>query len=117
MHFWPGLDRHLGDELLDVEVELGRAGRGVRAEDRAVQRVGLGVEPHALRDDAGVRAQPLAAVAAEPVNPTRSWLGEVVEQVAGAAADELHRSPRAAARLDDQLDQPRGEVGRLRWRA
>src|SRR5216684_1267444 len=29
--FLPGLHRHLGDELPDVQVELGGAGRGVRA--------------------------------------------------------------------------------------
>ena len=57
VHFWPGLDRHLGDQLPDVEVELRRARRGVRAEDGAVQRVRLGVEPHRPPDDRRVSTQ------------------------------------------------------------
>ncbi len=55
----PGLDRHLGDELFDEEVELGRSRRGIRAEDREVERVGLGVEPDRVANDHGVCAQPL----------------------------------------------------------
>ena len=42
----PGLDRHLGDQLAHVQVELGRAFARVGSEDRAVQRVGLRVEPY-----------------------------------------------------------------------
>src|ERR1700749_5240411 len=52
-----GLDRHLADQLPDVQVELGRARTGLRAEDGAVQRVRLGVEPDGALDDSRMGAQ------------------------------------------------------------
>jgi hypothetical protein len=38
------LDRHLGHQRVDEQSELGGVRTCVRAEDRAVERVGLGVE-------------------------------------------------------------------------
>ena len=93
----PGLDRHLGDELLDVQVELGRAGRGVRAEDRAVQRVGLGVEPD--------RARRRASGCVRSCRRGRRRAGERRRRSCSVRwsnrsptppADELHRARRAA---------------------
>ncbi len=40
-------------------------------------------------------------------------LGEVIEQVADATADELQRALGQQSRRDDQFDQPLGEIGRL----
>ena len=40
-------------------------------------------------------------------------LGQMVEQVADAAADQLHRAGRQQAGVHHQLDQPRGQVGGL----
>ena len=47
--FLTRLDRHLGRDFLDEQVELGRAGRRVRAEQRRVEAVLLGDEADRLR--------------------------------------------------------------------
>ncbi len=86
-----GLDGHLGDQLADVQVELRRAGLGVRAEDGAVQRVRLGVEPDRPAHDDRVRPQ-LPRGRGRPGERHQVLLAEVIEQPAGAAADELKRS-------------------------
>ncbi len=56
------------------------------------------------------------AVLAEPVKLSRSCSVEVVEQVAGAAADQLERALGEDLRVDDQLHHLRGEVAGLRGR-
>ncbi len=53
-----GLHRHLGDELVDIEAELLAPSRHVRSEDRAVERVRLGIETHVALDDDRVTTQP-----------------------------------------------------------
>ena len=53
----PRLGRHLARHLLDEEIELHVAGRHVVGEHRAVQRIGLGVERHAVGDEVGAHAQ------------------------------------------------------------
>src|SRR3546814_11268618 len=49
------LHRHLPRNFLDEEVEFGRAGAGIGAEDGGVEAVPLGDEPHALPRDDGMR--------------------------------------------------------------
>ena len=47
--FLARLGGHLARDLLDEQIEFGRAGRGVRAEDRGVEAVPLGDEAHRIR--------------------------------------------------------------------
>ena len=47
--FLPRLDRHLGRDFLDEQVELGRARRGVGAEQRGVEAILLGDEAARIR--------------------------------------------------------------------
>ena len=105
------LDRHLGDELADVEVELGGARARRRGRAREVERVGLGGEPHAVADDAGVRAQ-RGRGGRRAGEPDEVLAGEVVERVAERARDELHGTRRQQLRLDDQAHQLGGEERR-----
>ena len=84
----PGFDGHLRDQLLDVPVERGGAGGGVGAENRHVQRVGLGVEPHRPRDHVRMRPEPLGG-AGRAGEAQQVLLLQVIEEVPGAAADEL----------------------------
>ena len=53
--FLPGLGRHLGDQLPDVQVELRGPRRDIDAEDGEVQRVRLGAEPHPVFHHRAVR--------------------------------------------------------------
>ncbi len=107
-----GLDRHLGDDALDVQVELRIVGRDVGAEDRAVERVGLDAELRAAVQDRRVLAQGRAGArrAGEGDGVLRA---ELVEQALGAAAQQLQRSFRHQAGLDDAADHELGQVCRL----
>ena len=53
--FLPRLDRHLGHDFLDEQVELRRARRGVGAEQRGVEAVLLGDEAHRFALDDRMR--------------------------------------------------------------
>lgn len=105
----PGLRGHLGDELLDVGIELGRAGDGIRPEDRGVYRVGLAREAHASRLHALVRAQLLCCrrrtgeghEVAEP---------QLVEEIGHAAGDELQRARGEQTGLDHHAHHRLGEI-------
>ena len=111
-----GLDRHLGDQLPDVQVELRRARPGLGTEDGAVQRVRLGVEPYRPPDDGRVGPQ-LPGGGRRPGERHQVLLAQVIEQVADAAAHQLDRAFRQQPGVHDQLDQPgrqvRGLGGRL----
>ena len=106
-----GFDRHLGGQRFDEQVELRCAGHRVRAQDGAVQRIGLGGEPHAVGHHRGMGAQ-LAGGARRTGEADQILLGEVVQEVAGAAGDQLDRAVRQQPRLDDQFDESVGDVGR-----
>src|SRR5581483_8664647 len=112
----PGLYRHLSDDFFDKKIELVSAGRRVHAEHREIQRVGLLVEPDGVLDH---RLTGLERA------PSRSRAGErdgvltrhVVEQIAGAATEQLDRAggqdPRLDDGFDDRFSQERGDRGRL----
>ena len=95
--FLPRLHRHLDRDLADEQVEFGRAGRRVGAEHRGVEAVLLGDEADGLAHDGRMRAQlqrgRRRAGEADDVLP-----GQVVEQVADAADDQLDRACREARR-------------------
>ena len=88
-----GLARHLTRDFLDEQIELRRAGHGVRPEDRRVQRVGLRREGDRLADDARMLLQELSRVLGAGERD-RVLAVQMVEQVADAAADELQRALR-----------------------
>ena len=104
VHFWPALTGHLARHLLDEQLELLVVGRHVGRQDRAVQRVGLGVERDRVARTMLRCTRSLAAVSAEPVKVTTSCAVE-----AGPS-----RSP---VRADHQLQRAFGQQARLRDQA
>ena len=113
--FLSGLHGHLRDQLLDEQVELDRARRGVRAKDRAVERVCFGIETHRARHDVTVRPQLLRGQGGAS-EAQQVLLTEMIQQVAGAAAEQLYGARGHDPGLLDQLDQSRGQVSSLRGR-
>ena len=107
-----GLDGHLAGDLADEEVEFGRAGAGVGAEDRGVEAVGLHGEAGGVLDDrrVGLELAPRRGRAGEGDGVLA---GDVVEQVAGRAGDELEGALRQDAGFDDAADDELGQVGGL----
>ena len=89
--FLPRLDRHLVDDFLDEQVEFGRAGRGVGAEDRGVEAVLLGDEADAFAQHDRVRLE-LERGRGRAGEADHVLPGQMVEQVADAADDQLHRA-------------------------
>jgi hypothetical protein len=87
----PGLGRHLAHDLAHEQVELLRAGLGVEPEHRAVERVGLDVQPevalHHRRVRAQQRAGPGRAGEAQQVLAV-----ERVDQPLGPADEQLQRA-------------------------
>ena len=73
VHFWPALTVISVDDFLDEQVEFGRPGRGVGAEQRGVEAVLLGDEADAIRAATTGWVCSFIAVAAEPVKLTTSW--------------------------------------------
>ena len=113
-----GLDRHLGDELLDEQVELRVPGADVGAEDRAVERVGLGVEAGRRRAATMGGCAASRRCAAEPVNATEVLLGRGGRTGCRRCRRPAAASPRAACRTrsissTDELGQVGGLAGRL----
>ena len=116
VHFWPALTVISVTSCLTYRSNSGRPGvaSGPRIEQfsesaSAVNRTDLATTCGCVRSR--------CAVEAEPVNADQVLLGEVVEQVADAAADQLQRALGQQPGLDDQLDHPLGEVGGRRWPA
>ena len=89
-----GLDRHLGDDALDEEVELGVVDGHVGAQDRAVQRVGLDAELDAAVQHRRVLAQ-VRAGRRGAGEGDRVLGAELVEQPGGLPAQQLELTPRA----------------------
>ncbi len=114
--FLPGLDRHLVDDLGDEQVEFRRARRGVGAEDRGIEAVLLGDELDALALDHRVRAQ-LERGLGRAGEAHHVLPGQMIEQVADPADDQLHRAGRQDVGLDHHPErgfgQPGGGAGRL----
>ncbi|OIQ71924.1 hypothetical protein GALL_464550 [mine drainage metagenome] len=114
--FLPGLDRHLARDFLDEQVELDVVGVDVGGENRAVQRIGLGVERHRMAHQARVHAQ-LGGGRGRAGEGDHVLAVEAVEQVAGAADDQLQAARRQHAALRDEahrgLGQIAGRSGRL----
>ena len=87
--FLPRLDRHLVDDFLDEQVEFGRARRGVGAKQRGVEAVLLGDELDALALDDRMGAE-LERGRGRAGEADHVLAGQMVEQVADAADDQLH---------------------------
>jgi len=104
-----GLAGHLGHYGGDVGVELGRAGRGVRAQDRGVERIGLTGEAHAALDNVRVGLEG-AGGSGRAGECNQVPVVEVVDQVAGAAGDELQGPGRQDAGGEDVAHDGLGEV-------
>ena len=113
--FLPRLDRHLGHDFLDEQVELGRSRRGVGAEQRGVEAVLLGDELDAFALHDGVRAQ-LERGRGRAGEADHVLPGQMVEQVADPADDQLHRSRREHAGFDHDLERGFGQIGGRRGR-
>ena len=112
-----GLDRHLRDELPDVQIELGRARRGVGPRSEQLSESASAVNRTRVRRPPGGPAS-ARAVAADPVNADQVLLGEVVEQRRRATPQTSCTAPsRQQSGLDDQLApaarEVRGRAGRL----
>ncbi len=109
-----GLDRQLAGDLLDVEVELGRAGPRGRRQDRGVEAVGLRREPHRARHDRGVRAQ-LRRGRRGAREADEVLAAEVVEEIADRAQQQLRRTIRENPAGDQLAERGGGhERGRRR---
>ena len=113
--FLPRLGRHLAHDFLHEQVELRRPGRGVGAEHGGVERVALGDEAHRLARHHRMRLQFLRGVG-RAGERHQILAGEMVEQVADLADDELERTRRQHVRLDQDPDRRFGDVGRRRRR-
>ena len=96
VHFCPALTVISIDDFLDEQVELGRSGRGVGAEQRGVEAVLLGDELDAFALHDRVRAQ-LERGRGRAGEADHVLPGQMVEQVADAADDQLHRAGRKQA--------------------
>ena len=107
--FLPSLDRHLGHQLVDIEIELWRSGRGVGPEDRAIQRVGLSRKRHRSGDYHWMGPKP-AGRRRRTGERHRVLLGEVIEEVTRTSADELQRALRQEAGVQHQCDQTFGHI-------
>ena len=105
----PRLDRHLGRHFLDEQVELGRARRRVGTKQRRVQAVLLGHEPHGFANDGRMRLELQRRVRrageADHVLP-----GQMIEQVADTADDQLDRAGRQDVRVNHDLERGFGQV-------
>ena len=114
--FLPRLDRHLGRDFLDEQVEFGRARRGVGAEQRGVEAVLLGDEADATRAITVGCVRSLSAVVRRAGEADHVLAGQMVEQVADAADDQLDRARREDVRLDHDPERGLGQIGGRRRR-
>ena len=111
----PGLGDHFVAHFLDVEVELLGAGLCIGAENGHVQRIGFRREGDRFTDDARVLLQHFGRCLGAGKRD-RVLAGEVIEEVADAAADQLHAAFRENARFDDAPNHQLGQVSRARRR-
>ena len=110
--FLPGLGGDFARDFLDVEIEFDRAGFDVGAEDRTVQRIGFHEEAHRVFDDRGRLFQHQAGRRGTG-EADRVLEIELVEQVTGGTADQLHRALRQNSGLDDVAKHQLGQVSGL----
>ena len=105
------LDRHLADHLAHEEVEFRAARLYVRPQDRAVERIGFGIEGNRAADQVRVRAQHDGRVgrAGEGHHVLRV---QQLEQVAGTPDHQLQGAGRQQPRVVDRTHQRLGEKAR-----
>ena len=113
--FLPRLDGHLPGDFPDKQGELRLIDLHRLTEDGAVKGVGLHREGNRLRHNIRMDFQ-LAAGAGGAGKRHHVLLPEMVEQVAGTAADQLHGSLRETPAGDDLPHHRRGQVGAGRRR-
>ena len=116
VHFCPALTVISRATSLTKRSNSGRAGGGVGAEQREVERVGLhGEADRVARSTLGWarRRRPVRGRAGEGDDVLA---GQVLEQVADAAADQLQRTLGQDAGFDDPADHRLGDVGGLAGR-
>ncbi|MND86812.1 hypothetical protein D3C80_787920 [compost metagenome] len=107
--FLPGLGGHFPGDFLDEQLELFVVRGHVRGEDRAVQRVGFGGERHRVADQ--VRVDPQLGRRVGGTGEGHHVLAlQAVEQVAGAADDQLQAARREQAGLIHQAHHGFGQV-------
>jgi hypothetical protein len=104
-----GLAGHLGDGGGDEGVELGRALGGVRSQDRRVEGVGFAGEPDPALDNIRVRLE-AAGGSGGAREGDEVPVVEVVDQVAGAAGDQLQGADGQDPGGDDGAHDRLGEV-------
>ena len=109
------LDRHLGRDFLDEQVELGRSGRRIRPEQRGVEAVLLGDEADRFASDSRMRLE-LERRVRRACEAHDVLAGQMVEQVTDAADDQLDRARRQDVGFDHDLERSFGEVGGRRGR-
>ncbi len=110
-----GLDRHLGHDALDEQVELGVVDAHVGPEHGAVEGVCLDAELDTAVQHVGVGAQHARGVGRAGERDRVLHL-ELVEQPRRAAGEQLERALGEDAGLDDPTYDELGEVGRLAGR-
>jgi hypothetical protein len=105
----PRLLRHVEGDVRQEEAVGLRRGIDVGGQDRRVERVGLDVDAHVVPHEVRVRADDRAGCRGARERDAVLAV-QVVEQVPGAAAQELERALRHEPRLDDDVrDAPRDE--------
>ena len=102
---------HLACDLLDEQVELRGAGTDRFAENAAIQRVGFLIEGNAPGDDVRVRLEHAPGLG-RAGERHHVLFGEMIEDIARAAADQLQRALRQQFRGDDLAHHRFGQVGR-----
>ena len=115
VHFWPALTVISATTPLTNRSNSGSSVVTSGTEDRAVQRVGLDAEADAAVEHVGVGAQQPGGVRGAGERD-RVLHGQLVEQAAGAAAQQLQRALGQDAGLDDAAYDELGEVRRLAGR-
>jgi len=113
--FLAGLDRHLGRDFFDEQVELGRAGNSIRSEHRVVQRVRFHVEANAVLENRS-RALEHFPRRRRTGERHRTLPVEMIEQIPAAAAQQLDASVRKQPGLDHRAEHCFGEIRRHRRR-
>ncbi len=110
VHFCPALTVISLTTSLTNRSNSGVPGRRVGAEQRGVEAVLLGDEPDALALDDGVRAK-LERGRGRAGEADHVLPGQMVEQVADAADDQLHRARRQQAAVDHHPERGFAQIG------
>ena len=113
--FLPRLDRHLGRDFLDEQVEFGRARRRVGPEQRGIEAVLLGDEADRFANDRRMGAK-LERGRSRAGEADDVLAGQMVEQIADAADDQLDGARRQDVRLDHDAECGFAQIGGCRRR-